>query len=147
MNKKGVVGLVAAIIGAVIALVLLANFFIPQVKQVTQGTYATESLIHNNAPSAQNRVLSKTTAGYELESGSLSIAGLTYGANYTVNYNNGTVRFNATKCRNGTYVATYNYYESGYVETGSERVLLAFIVLVGILGAAVLVFRGFGLYE
>lgn len=145
MSKKGMVGLVSFIIGAVIAVILLANFLLPIVRSSTSETRAYEAVVHNTDPVQQNVTLSK--AGENLVSGSLTLGNLTLGANYTINYTTGVITFNASNALNGTYFADYDYYAAGYVSNTSERTMLALVLLAAFIGVVFMVFNGFGLMK
>jgi len=131
MNKKG--NLVTMLITTIILVLLISSFLIPYVKRATSAQDYGERLIRDEAPNEENVTLSKAADGLELKSNSLTISGLTAGTNYSVNYTSGVVTFKNVTV-NGTYPASYSYYEAEYLTNRTERVMFAVISLAVLIG-------------
>jgi hypothetical protein len=145
-NRKGAVGMVAATITVTLLAILVASLLIPQVQNTTKSQSYTENLVKVNASANEEFTLDKASDGLTLETATLSVSGLALTTNYTVNYDTGVVTINNVTAA-GTYPATYKYYTSTYLDNSAERTLMAIVVLAGIIGLVVLVFRGFGLMD
>ena len=146
MNRKGMSGVVMLVIGALLAIILIANVLVPVVNQSRNLQTASENLVRNDAPNAQNVTLEQADNNLVLDSGSLSITGLTLTANYTVDYDTGIVTFNSTT-DNGTYASTYDYQAAGYLTNSTHRVVIGLTILASLLGIVVLIFKGFSLWD
>lgn len=142
MDKKGMTGMVMLVVGALLAVILIANVLAPVVDQSRSSQATSESLSRTLATGAETETLSKATS-YTLETATLTIAGLTTPANYTVDYSTGVVTWNVTA--NGTYTASYNYYEASYLDNSRDRTLIGLVILASLLGLVYVIFRGFGM--
>lgn len=145
MHRKGMTGTVMLVIGALLAIILVANVLAPVVDQSRAAQSTTESLARTTAPNFENDTLSKA-ASYTLETGGLTITGLTLTTNYTVDYTTGVVTFNNVTA-NGTYSATYGYYEASYLTNATHRTVMGLTILACLLGIVALIFKGFGLWD
>lgn len=135
MNKKG--NMVAGFFLLVLAVILIAYTTLPMLKQTTTSQPYTETLVKTSENgTAETETLTKD----DLETGSVTITGLTVNSNYTVNYTAATIRFTANTTNN-SYTAYYNYYAPGYLEDSGDRSLMAVGVLACIIGLLVVVFE------
>ena len=123
----------AGIIRAVVANLIITALAIPTVKDTTDAQSVTgETLTRSLAPGAETETLAKAAAGLSLETASLTITGLATPANYTINYNTGVVTWNASS--NGTYAASYDYYEANYLTDSTDRSLMGVVILMLLVG-------------
>ena len=133
--------MIVLIITLTLAVILVASFSLPMVKEKTNTVAYSETLTKINASNEENKTLTYT----DIVSSSLSIAGLTITSNYTIDYDTGIVTFVAGSSLNGTYTASYNYYPSGYLTNSNERNLFGIIGLALIIGLLAWVFMSFGI--
>ena len=144
MKRKGTLGIAAVIITGVIAIVFITNLLIPMVKQSTQSSPTTESMIYGNTSNSQNFTMTQDAAN--IEAGTFTIDGLTLTTNYTFSYVTGKALIkNGTTT--GTYTARYSYYEAAYFDNAAERALFSVVVLAAILGIMMFLFNGFGVMK
>lgn len=130
MNRKGNMAIIGSVLFLLIAIIVIVNVAIPQVKETTNAQSYTESLVYNDQPNNQNVTLTYT----DMVSGSLSITGLTVNTNYTIDYDTGNVEFTGSNTLNGTYTASYEYYSSTYLSTASHRALMGLVIIVILFG-------------
>ena len=140
MNKKGQLT-VASIITVSLGLIILAYLFIPQIQQSTVSQSSTpQTLNYNTAPNKANFTLTNVP----IDSGTLSLTGLTLGVNYSIlSSTTGLININATN--NITSTANYKYYTSRYLDSASDRTLYAVLITVAIAGAIYMIARMFGM--
>lgn len=141
-NKKGQVGMyVGVIISFVLAIVILTAIAFPQWRTTTTAQTTTDTLTaHVKGAANTTTTLTET----DLVSGGLSIAGLTLGLNYTVDYDTAVVTINDTT-NNGTYTASYSFYDDGYIQNTGTRAFAGVVILLIIVGLAGGLFKMFGL--
>ena len=141
MNKKANV-FVTGFITLVLAIVLLAYVLFPSVRMSTQTSRNSETI----TKTAGNETISQniTLEHYPIDTSDFAISDLTEGVNYTIlDANTGLIELNNTNNAT-TYTATYGYYEAGYLETATDRGLMAVVILAGIIGLVYIAFKIFG---
>ena len=142
LNKKGSFAIIGGVLVFLIAMIIIVSVAIPTVKTSTDVTSTTQSLIQNVEPNELNTTLTYS----DLETGSLSIAGLTLTNNYTIDYTTGVVTFVAGSSINGTYTASYNYYADSYLDSTSNRMAFGLVSLVLIFGLVYWIGKLFGMF-
>lgn len=142
-NKKGQLQIVALIIGIIAAAIVVGNVLFDQVDNFTEAQTDSDVIVHTINSTTVHQ-LEKAGDGLTIETGSVSIPGLTAGTNYTVSYSAGNVTINDTTAT-GNYTATYDYFEATYVSDSSNRTLMNLVILFAIIGLVFAFGRGFGL--
>lgn len=144
MDKKAN-SLITGLILLVVAIMLVGAFTIPQIKTAVNSQSYSDSIVYQprNATNNVSFTLTKTTS---LQTGSLVITGLVLNTNYTIDYTTGIVKILANTTNNATYTASYNYYESNYINTNStDRALYGFLAVLFIIGLIYATIKIFGL--
>lgn len=142
MNNKAQIAFVSVFVVAVLAILLLANLFIPQVKGSLNYVNHTEEYVKGAG------VTNLTLAYKPLVTGTFAAENLTENpaGNYTIlNPGTGLINFNNTAA--ATYTITYQYTPANYLTNTAERALWAVLIIAGIIGLVMYLFKAFNLTE
>lgn len=140
MKSKGQVGMIGGIIAMVLGIIILVNIAFPQIRTMTNAQPGTDTALTEHF----KNVTATTTTLANSDISTLSIAGLTVTANYTVNTATGVVTIlNGTA--SGNYTAAYTYFAAGYIESTGTRAFAAVMILLIIVGLTMFIFSFFGL--
>lgn len=144
MDSKGQGRIIGLIIGVIAAAVLVANPLFNIIDETTATQTDRDTLEHINGGGNTSVILEKAQDGLTLETGTLSVPGLTAGNNYSIDYGTGNwTIFNSTDT--GNYTGTYEYQEANYITDSSERTVMDLVFLFAIIGLVFALGRGFGL--
>lgn len=138
MKKGNIAGIVAIVVGLVLAVVLLTSLAFPQMRYIYQAQTTTDDISHTNGANT-----TATLTETDMVTNGLSIAGLTVSDNYTVSYSDATVTINDSTAT-GTYTATYTFYEEGYSDDVGTRALAGVVIVLILAGLVAVAFKMFG---